>query len=71
MGYILNWGFGIPEYSLEEKFEEYYRTGLLLIISGIVAVIFSIVILVWYFKKKNEVTNANTNNTLVHFANIK
>lgn len=48
MGYILVWGFGIPEYSLEEKFEEYYKLGLLLAIIGIVAIVFSIVIFVWY-----------------------
>lgn len=55
IGYTLMWGLGIPEYSLEEKFEEYYKVGLLLTIIGIVAVIFSIVILVWYFKINKEV----------------
>ena len=55
IGYTLMWGLGIPEYSLEEKFEEYYKVGLLLTIIGIVAAIFSIVILVWYFKINKEV----------------
>ena len=55
IGYTLMWGLGIPEYSLEEKFEEYYKVGLLITIIGIIAVIFSIVILVWYFKINKEV----------------
>ena len=55
MGYTLMWGIGIPEYSLEEKFEEYYRLGLLIIIIGIVAMILFIVLFVLYLKKDNEV----------------
>ncbi len=55
IGYILMWGLGIPEYSLEEKFEEYYRAGLLITIIGIVAMIVLIILLIWYLKKNKEV----------------
>lgn len=55
IGYTLMWGFGIPEYSLEEKFEEYYRVGLLITIIGIVAMVVLIVLFIWYLKKGNEV----------------
>lgn len=55
IGYTLMWGFGIPEYSLEEKFEEYYRVGLLITIIGIVAMLVIIVLFIWYLKKGNEV----------------
>lgn len=55
MGYTLMWAIGIPEYSLEEKFEEYYRLGLLITIIGIVAMILFIVLFVLYLKKDNEV----------------
>ena len=55
MGYTSTWAFGIPEYSLEEKFEEYYRLGLLITIIGIVAIILFIVLFVLYLKKDNEV----------------
>ena len=55
LGYTLMWGFGIPEYSLEEKFEEYYRLGLLITIIGIVAMVVLIVLSIWYLKKSNEV----------------
>ena len=55
LGYILTWGFGIPEYSLEEKFEEYYIVGLLITIMGIVAMAFLMVLIVWYLKISNEV----------------
>ena len=56
MGYILTWGFGIPEYNLEEKFEEYYIVGLLITIMGIVAMVFLMGLFVWYLKKRNEVS---------------
>ncbi len=58
MGYILMWGFGIPEYSPEEKFEEYYRVGLILAIIGIVAFGLTIVNSIIYLvldKKSKEV----------------
>lgn len=55
IGYTLMWGFGIPEYSLEEKFEEYYRVGLLITIIGIVAMVFLIVLFILYLKKGKEV----------------
>lgn len=55
IGYTLMWSFGIPEYSLEEKFEEYYRVGLLITIIGIVAMVVLIVLFIWYLKKGNEV----------------
>lgn len=50
MGYTLMWAFGIPKYSLEEKFEEYYKFGLSITIIGIVATVLFIV-LVLYLKK--------------------
>lgn len=53
-GYTLLWGFGMPKYSLEEKFEEYYRAGLIITIMGIVALVFSIVLLFWYLKISKE-----------------
>ena len=55
MGYIIMWCIVIPEYSLEEKFEEYYRLGLLITIIGIVAMVLSIVLVILYFKQSNEV----------------
>lgn len=55
IGYTLMWGFGIPEYSLKEKFEEYYRLGLLIIIIGIISMVVLIVLFIWYIKKGNEV----------------
>ena len=55
MGYTLMWGLGIPEYSLEEKFEEYYRVGLLITIIGVAAMVVLIVLSIWYLKKGNEV----------------
>lgn len=55
IGYTLMWGLGIPEYSLEEKFEEYYRVGLLITIIGVVAIVVLIVLSIWYLKKRNEV----------------
>jgi len=58
VGYILTWGFGTPEYSLEEKFEEYYRAGFILAIIGIVAFGLTIVNSIIYLvldKKSKEV----------------
>ena len=55
IGYTLLWAFGIPEYSLEEAFEEYYKVGLSIIIVGILAMICSIVLIVLILKKSNEV----------------
>lgn len=54
VGYTSMWAFGIPEYSLEERFEEYYRLGLLITIIGIVGMILSIVLFVLYLKESNE-----------------
>lgn len=55
MGYTLMWAFGIPEYSLEEKIEEYYKVGLSIIIVGILATIFLIVLIFLILKKTKEV----------------
>lgn len=55
IGYTLMWGFGIPEYSLEEKFEDYYKVGLLITIIVIVSMAVLIVLFIWYLKKGNEV----------------
>lgn len=55
IGYTLMWGFGIPEYSLEERFEGYYKVGLLITIIGVVAMVVLIVLSIWYLKKGNEV----------------
>lgn len=55
IGYTLMWAFGIPEYSLEEKFEEYYKVGLSITIVGILAMIFLIVLIVLILKKSKEV----------------
>ena len=59
MGYILTWGLGIPVYSIEEAFEEYYIFGLLITIVGISSMVFIIVclivLLILEFKKKKEV----------------
>ena len=55
IGYTLTWAFGIPEYSLEEKFEEYYKFGLSIIIVGILAMVFLIVFAVLILKKDKEV----------------
>lgn len=63
IGYTLMWGFGIPEYSLEEKFEEYYRVGLLITIIGIIAIIVLTVLLIWYLKKGNEVEDEKKRKT--------
>ena len=54
IGYTLMWGIGIPEYSLEEKFEEYYKLGLLITIIDIVAIVALIVLLIWYLKRDEE-----------------
>ena len=32
LGYTMAWAFTIPEYTLEEKFEEYFNFGLSMII---------------------------------------
>ena len=50
-GYILTWGFGTPEYSLEEKFEEYYKFGLAIIIVGILAMTYLITLIVCILKR--------------------
>ncbi|MBR3208812.1 MAG: hypothetical protein IKF82_00945 [Bacilli bacterium] len=55
MGYTLMWGFGIPEYSLEERFEDYYKVGLIIAILGIIAMVVLIVLFILYLKKGNEV----------------
>lgn len=55
IGYTLMWGFGIPEYSLEERFEDYYKVGLLITIIGIAAIVVLLVLSIWYLKKGNEV----------------
>lgn len=49
-GYILTWGFGTPEYSLEEKFEEYFNFGLAIIIVGIFAMTYIIALIVAILK---------------------
>ena len=58
MGYTLMWAFGIPEYSLEEKFEEYYRVGLLIAIIGITAIILLPLVLIWYLREDKSEENA-------------
>lgn len=55
IGYTLMWAFGIPKYSLEEKFEEYYKVGLLITIIGIVAIVILTVLFIWYLKKGKKV----------------
>ena len=50
-GYILTWGFGTPEYSLEEKFEEYYKFGLAIIIVCILAMTYLITLIVCILKR--------------------
>ena len=54
-GYILTWGFGIPEYSLEEKFEEYYKFGLAIIIVGILAMTYLITLIVLILKRNRGI----------------
>ena len=64
VGYILMWVSGTPEYSLEEKFEEYYRAGLILAIIGIVAFGLTIVNSIIYLvldKKSKEVEENEEN----------
>ena len=54
-GYILTWGFGTPEYSLEEKFEEYYTLGLAIIIVGIFAMTYLITLIILILKRNRGI----------------
>lgn len=54
-GYILTWCFGTPEYSLEEKFEEYYKFGLAIIIVGIFAMTYLITLIVLILKRNRGI----------------
>ena len=55
IGYILMWAFGTPEYSLEEKFEEYYKFGLAIIIVGIFAMTYLITLIVLILKRNRGI----------------
>lgn len=54
-GYILSWGFGTPEYSLEEKFEEYFNFGLATIIVSILAMTYLITLIVLILKRNKGI----------------
>ena len=63
MGYTFTFAIGMPEYSLEEKFEEYYIVGLALTIIAIVATICLIISFIWYciIKRLNKEIEVNNN----------
>lgn len=51
MGYTLMWAFGVPEYSFEEAFEQYYTVGLILLIVGIICITILPILIILYTRK--------------------
>ena len=54
MGYTLAWGFGVPKYSLEEAFNQYYTIGLIMFITGIICLVILPILIILYIKKKRD-----------------
>lgn len=54
IGYTLMWGFGIPKYSLEEAFNQYYIVGLILVIAGIICLAILPILIILYIKMERD-----------------
>ncbi len=54
IGYTLMWGFGIPEYSLEEAFDQYYKVGLILLVIGIICIAILPILIISYIREMVE-----------------
>ena len=54
IGYTLAWGVGIPKYSLEEAFNQYYILGLILFIAGIICLVILPILIILYTRKKRD-----------------
>lgn len=54
IGYTLAWGFGVPKYSLEEAFNQYYTIGLILLIAGVICLVVLPIFIILYIREKRD-----------------
>jgi len=60
-GYTLAFAIGIPKYTLEEAFEEWFKFGLLALVSGALAVLIGLVGIIILLKKDRQQWKAKQN----------